>query len=124
ERHASDLSLPETPLATGRYYSRNDYFPIADGLMLATMLMEHKPQHYLEIGSGFSSALALDIGEMYFAEQLQYTFIEPNPDRLQSLLRAGDHERASIIREKVQNVASEIFQQLKGGDVLFVDGSH
>ena len=122
--HSTYLKLPELPIDGRRFYLKNDYFAFADAVVLATMLLEFKPRRYLEIGSGFSSALVLDIRDHYLAGQLECCFVEPSDTRLKSLLNGDDTKTATILTERVQNVDDSIFQALEAGDILFVDGSH
>jgi len=107
-----------------RYYIENDYFFSKDATVFAAMLMENRPRNYVEIGSGFSSALALDLSDELFGEKLKFTFIEPDTDRLVNLLHASDKERVVIQEKRVQEVPDRTFQELERNDVLFVDGSH
>jgi hypothetical protein len=66
----------------------------------------------------------LDTDERFFQKEIQFTFVEPFPKRLLSIVRAGDLERCTVIRDKLQNVPLSIFQALKPNDVFFVDSSH
>jgi predicted O-methyltransferase YrrM len=116
--------LPTDPTAGWRYYSANDFYAAADGIVLHTMLRHLRPRHVVEIGSGFSSALMLDTDERYLDGETRFTFIDPEPERLLGLLRDADHERANVIADRLQNVSLDLFDQLDEGDVLFVDSSH
>ncbi|HEV2211474.1 MAG TPA: class I SAM-dependent methyltransferase [Verrucomicrobiae bacterium] len=118
------LGWPPAPAGGARYRPENDYFPAADGVLLAGMLLAHRPARYVEIGSGFSSALALDVAEAGLEGQLACTFIDPSPGRLRSLLRAGDLDRAQVLRQRVQDVPDALFRSLAPRDILFVDSSH
>jgi Methyltransferase domain len=121
---AATFTLPQTPTEGRRYYSNNDYFTLADALVLATLLIEHKPQRYLEIGSGFSSALALDVRDRLLRRKLQCVFADPNAGRLRSLIGTSADGGIEILEERIQDVPDRRFQALSSGDVLFVDGSH
>jgi hypothetical protein len=77
----------------------------------------------VEIGSGFSSALMLDLRESLFHD-LQLNFVEPYPVTLKRLMRPPDWDRCEIIEKSVQEVPLELFQRLEAKDVLFVDSSH
>lgn len=41
------------------------------------MIREFKPKRIIEVGSGYSSCLMLDTSELYFDDQIDFTFIEP-----------------------------------------------
>lgn len=107
-----------------RYYYDNNMFQQTDGLMLYSLLRYLKPKNVIEIGSGFSSAIFLDVNNTYFKNQVKLTFIEPYPERLFSLLKKEDHETANIIIDSLQNVALDTYDVLSEGDILFIDSSH
>lgn len=121
---AGSISLPTKPLPAFRYFSDNDFFGYADGIGLATLLLELGARRYVEIGSGFSSALALDVARDNPGLELTCTFIEPEPERLYRLIEPADRARCTIIRSKVQVVPDAVFSELRANDILFVDGSH
>lgn len=121
----SDQPFVDAPGADGlRYGFRNDYFGYGDGLVLHGMLRHLRPKRLVEVGSGFSSALILDTNDRFLDGQLQCTFIDPYPERLQGLLRPEDEASVRIIAEPVQQVATSVFGELEPGDVLFIDSSH
>jgi hypothetical protein len=104
-----------------RYQLRNKWFANGDGVILYCMLRKLRPSRYVEIGSGWSSALALDVNDLYFDRSMKFTFIEPQPARLQSLLRPGDDSRVCLI-EAPLFAAGKL--DVGPGDVLFIDSSH
>jgi hypothetical protein len=105
-----------------RYRTDNPYFHHADGLVYHLLLRHWRPRRIVEVGSGFSTALLLDTAERHLAHRPAITAIEPNPQRLRSLLRA--HDEVDVIASDVQDVGVELFASLRAGDVLFVDSSH
>jgi predicted O-methyltransferase YrrM len=105
-----------------RYSPLNDFFPIADAVCLALMLTHEPPRRVIEVGSGYSSAVMLDVREQLLDHPVDFTFIDPYPERLRSLLRPDDH--AEIIAEQVQRVPLDRFDALTAGDILFIDSSH
>jgi predicted O-methyltransferase YrrM len=107
-----------------RYWFENDYFCHADGLSLHLLLRHLKPRRVIEVGSGFSSAVMLDTRDRFFEAPLDLTFIEPYPDRLESLLQESDRDRATIIAQPVQEVPLDTFAALQAGDFLFIDSTH
>ena len=118
------VSLEQSPNSSNRYYIDNAFFNYADAIVLATLMLRFSPKQYIEIGSGFSSALALDIREKYNLDETFFTFIEPFGERLRSLLRPTDIERATILEMRVQDVSDDVFSKLQRNDFLFVDSSH
>lgn len=109
-----------------RYHLDNPFFGPVDGLIAQAMLRHHRPARVVEVGSGFSSALMLDVDELHLDRSTSFTFIDPEPQRLESLLAADDEiqDRVTIVRGEVQTVDPEVFAQLVGGDLLFIDSSH
>lgn len=107
-----------------RYFFDNDQFAHTDSLTLYSMLRTHKPKRVVEVGSGYSSALMLDVNNQFFDNKIELTFIEPFPTRLRSLLRPEDKKTAKIIVKPVQDVALNEFEKLESGDILFIDSSH
>lgn len=107
-----------------RYYSNNVAYGPGDALVLHGMLRHIRPRRLIEIGSGHSSAMTLDTVEHYLGGNTELTFIEPYPELLESLLRAGDRSHATIIGQPLQEVPLDTFAALQSGDVLFIDSTH
>jgi len=122
--HARSLDISANATPGKRFHSANPYFYRADALVLGSMLLEFKPRHYLEIGSGFSSALALDVNDACLGGSVQFSFVEPSPTRLRLLINQRDGQTARIYVRRVQEVPDETFASLEPNDFLFVDGSH
>lgn len=105
-----------------RYYFDNAFFCYGDAIVLYCMLRELRPRRFVEVGSGYSSCIALDVCD--HDVNMECVFIEPYPDRLHSLLRPEDHSRVQIVEDFVQNVSMDVFLSLEENDVLFIDSSH
>ncbi|MFC0546322.1 class I SAM-dependent methyltransferase [Kutzneria chonburiensis] len=106
-----------------RYYADNPMFGLADAAVYYSMFRELKPSRVIEVGSGFSSAIGLDAADR-FAPDTSFTFVEPYPDRLLGILRPADQQRCELIRHGVQEVPLSTFDQLRSGDLLFIDSTH
>jgi hypothetical protein len=91
--HYSDLPFSDSPAEALRYYFDNPYFRHGDGIVLYGMLRRLRPSQVIEIGSGFSSALMLDIADHSPDWNPHFTFVEPYPARLRGLLTAEDEAR-------------------------------
>ena len=120
---------PEMPFAdqaveNGRFSFAQNYFCHSDAIYLYSMLRHFKPRRFIEIGSGHSSALALDTAEFFLDGSLEFTFIEPYPDRLNANLKPQDSVKCRLIEKQVQGVPVDIFDQLEANDFLFVDSAH
>ena len=107
-----------------RYFYENGFFTYADGIILYSLLRYLKPKNLIEVGSGFSSSLILDVNEQFLDNSINCIFIEPYPDRLIRNLRSADRSRITIIQEKVQEQDLEMFEHLQPGDILLIDSSH
>ena len=115
----------QVPGVARRYHTDNIMFGPESAALLAGALGSIRPRRYIEIGSGFSSAVVLDVNdEQRPDDRIQCTFIEPYPDRLNSILRPTDRDHCTILVEKVQDIDLEVFDQLEAGDILFIDSSH
>ena len=123
-RYAADQPFGAEPTDGLRYHYDNDYFGWGDGLVLFCMLRHLRPARVVEVGSGFSSALMLDTAERFLDPAPDLVLIEPNPERLQDLLRDGDRERVTLLHRPVQAVDRALFDRLEPGDMLFIDSSH
>lgn len=107
-----------------RFRFDNDQFGQTDANFLFLMLRFLKPKKIIEVGSGWSSALMLDLNQFYSKTPAQLTFIEPYTDRLNSAIKKSDKKNCDIIASGVQGVPIKDFKKLQSGDVLFIDNSH
>jgi len=121
--HYSEIPFKDEQIEGLRYYFQNEYYGYFDGTILYGMLRYLKPKRYIEIGSGFSSALSLDTDELFLDSSVEFTFIEPYPERLKSLLR-GDEPNVTIYEKRLQDVDLAVFSSLEAGDILFIDSTH
>ncbi len=122
--HAAQLAFPQEASGAEGFYYQNPYFPPGDALVLASLLMHLRPKRFIEVGSGFSSALALAVDAQFLDQATQFTFIDPFPERLYSLLDPADQVRHRIFVTAVQDVPLHLFQELDSGDILFIDSTH
>lgn len=119
-----DVPFGPNPTADCRYGLENPHFSYADGLVLQAILRRFRPQRLIEVGSGYSSACALDTIEHFLSWRTQCTFVEPYPELLKSLLKPGDEDRIRIVPVPLQEASLDVFAQLADGDILFVDSTH
>jgi predicted O-methyltransferase YrrM len=116
-RWADDLKSLPRESETGFYWN-NDMFPPLDAIALYGMLREYRPQRLLEIGSGFSTEIAV-----LAAQHSKTTIhcIEPYPS---PRLLARESELAELTRALVQEIPLNTFEKLEPGDFLFIDTTH
>jgi hypothetical protein len=103
------LELRETDLI-------NDYFSGLDAIVYYSLIRQLKPRRIIEIGGGYSTAIA---GKALAANQSgRLTCIEPYPeDRLNS---SGIH----LVTKRVEELDVSFFSSLEANDILFIDSSH
>jgi hypothetical protein len=107
----TDPGKPEEPF----WY--NGWLPTMDGVAIYYFLVQNKPEHYLEIGSGNSTKFARRaIRDHNLPTKI--TSVDPQP-------RAEiDQICDKVIRQPLEDVDLAIFNELEKGDILFIDGSH
>jgi hypothetical protein len=123
-RWQGEMPFPDRPTPGARFHLDNAFFSYGDAITLYGTMCELRPRRIIEVGSGFSSAAILDVNERFFDGRIELTFVEPNAERLEALLAAGDEARARVLRQPVQSVPPAVFDELDAGDVLFIDSSH
>jgi len=121
EELAAQLAPAMVELPEDRWRPGNGMYGRADAAVLHAMLRHHRPKRFLEVGSGYSTAVALDVVERHLPD-LQITCVEPNPERLRSRLRPAD--KVDLIEACVQDVPVSTFAELQAGDVLLIDSTH
>ncbi|MEQ9425277.1 MAG: class I SAM-dependent methyltransferase [Cyclobacteriaceae bacterium] len=117
-----ELPFTSQPRNGHRFYFENEMYSYGDSIFLYCVIRKFNPKRIIEVGSGFSSALMLDTNKLHYNNKIECTFIEPYPERLNSLLMEG--ERINLIQQFVQDVNIELFDQLEADDLLFIDSSH
>lgn len=88
------------------------------------MLRYPQPNKVIEVGSGYSSALVLDVNTKYFANKLDLTFAEPFPKLLEELVNDNDARKINAIESPIQDVPVDLFAKLDRNDILFIDSTH
>lgn len=118
------IGFPDRPQPGHRYHLDNEYFSYGDGIVLNLLLRHLRPRRVVEIGSGYSSAAMLDTNDRFLGGAVEFTFVEPFPERLMGLLSEADKRQARIEVKPVQAVDAAVFESLAAGDILFIDSSH
>ncbi|HEV8555258.1 MAG TPA: class I SAM-dependent methyltransferase [Actinophytocola sp.] len=120
------IPLWDDYLANGsgrRFQPGNMLYSRTEAAPFDAMLRLRRPKSIIEVGSGYSTAVALDTRDAALPD-LCITCIEPYPDRLLGLLRPGDHEQLVLRREPVQDTPLDVFDALQPNDILFIDSTH
>jgi predicted O-methyltransferase YrrM len=117
------ISFPEDQTEGFRYFFKCPSFSYGDGSILHAMLRRYRPKRLIEVGSGYSSACALDTIDHFLTGSVDVSFIEPYPELLLRLLAAAA-DKYKIYTNKIQEVDLDVFKQLEDGDFLFIDSTH
>lgn len=104
------------------YRYANDQYSFGDADSLYAMLRLKKPARLIEIGSGNSTRVAQIALRANSADDPAYhcrhVCIEPYEMAWLEVLGP------EIIRKRVQDVPLSLFDELRAGDILFIDSSH
>ena len=120
ELHKWNFDKEET--GCNRYYYNNSMFGKGSADILYYMMRTIQPKKIIEVGSGFSTAAMLDTNEIYFDGEIEISCIEPNAQRLKSVIKPSD--RLVINETELQNIPLSYFEKLEENDFLFIDSSH
>jgi len=123
EKYYNDIPFKDEASSEKRYHFNNTSYSYTDAIILYSFIRHFNPKKVIEIGSGYSSALMLDTKDI-FKMETNYTFIEPYPKLLNSLLKEEDKSSSKVLSTKVQKVPVEVFSELEENDILFIDSSH
>ncbi|WP_372629541.1 class I SAM-dependent methyltransferase [Cohnella sp.] len=107
-----------------RFTFNNRLFCETDSLILFSLLRHLQPKRIIEVGGGYTTALMLDVRDIFTNVEFDLKTIEPYPDRLNSLLGGTTQDCFELIQKPVQGVDLSCFDKLQSGDILFVDSSH
>ncbi len=116
-----ELASRHSP-SPGRYHMQNSRLESVDAEVLYGLIRRERPRRIVEIGSGFSTLLALEALEKNEREsgtEWSLLTVDPYPPAwLQS--RRG----VEVRRSAVQDVPLAEFESLESGDILFIDSTH
>jgi predicted O-methyltransferase YrrM len=105
------------------YYYENDMFGYNDAFFLYAMFRTFKPRRVIEVGSGFSSALMIDVSKQLLPNT-HFTFIDPYSERIQKVLSTKPEGSYELIRKEAQQIPLDTYSALEENDLLFIDTSH
>lgn len=107
-----------------RYGYECESYSYSDAIFLMGVLSRYRPKRIIEVGSGNSSILFLDIIDQWLGSETSLTMIEPYPQYVKDLLRPGDEDRVNLLVSPIQDVPFDLFESLEANDVLFLDTTH
>jgi hypothetical protein len=121
-RYIPEMPFSEEAKPPLRYYYNNTSYGFGDASIYWGMIGDLRPARIMEVGSGFTSALALDAID-HFGLDTRCTFIDPHPELLRRVA-APIGPQHDVIPDLVQNVDPAIVEELGPNDLLFIDSSH
>lgn len=108
-------------LNSGSFFYENPSFSYGDAEMYYLFIRNLKPKRIIEIGSGYSTLIAVEAIKANRVDGFitELTCIEPYEfSWLESI------KEVTVLRKKVEDVPLDYFTQLEKGDFLFIDSSH
>lgn len=120
----TESDFPLEAINTKRYFQNNPNYSQGDAIIYAGILKIYKPKKVIEIGSGYSSALLLDINENYLKNKTKLIFIEPYTNLLKKLMKPRDLKVSQIFETNLEKTNINIFHKLNNNDILFIDSTH
>jgi SAM-dependent methyltransferase/predicted O-methyltransferase YrrM len=111
----------DEPSDPSEYWALNDQYPPLDAWVLAALLRRVRPALMIEIGCGYSSLVSARVNREYLDGSMKFVCIEPYP---RQFLLDGVDGLSDLRVERIQDTPLEQFDELRDGDVLFVDTSH
>ncbi len=115
------IEIPMRGNTGGKFYHENGSFGGGDAELYYSIIRKNKPKRILEVGSGYSTLLALKAIEKNKAKQYytcELTCIEPYE------MPYLEAQPVTLIRKKVEELSIDIFSKLETDDILFIDSSH
>jgi hypothetical protein len=106
------------------YIEPNHFLEGLDALLLYGHLRRTKPSQIVEIGTGFSTIVAVAALERNAAEGAVAKLTSIDPFDRRPLAREPERTLLEVVRLPLQDVDPDVFASLGQGDVLFVDSSH
>ena len=101
-----------------RYFWNNSQFSYTDAIAYYCFIRQLRPRNIVEIGSGFSSLVALEA--LQKNEQGSLTTIEPFPRPF-----LENNPTIKLVRRKAQEIDVDFLNaSLQDGDILFIDSTH
>jgi hypothetical protein len=117
----SEIPFPHNKTDLYLYHFQNPNYSYADGIFYYFILRNFSPKKIIEIGSGYSTCLAIDVNKIYFQNNIEIYAVEPYPDLV---IQLTGSDAPTLINKKIQEVDLLTFDQLDENDILFIDSSH
>jgi hypothetical protein len=110
-------SIPEDKVDEVTPYWGNAYFPHGDARLAYAVIARHRPRRIVEIGCGNSTKFMRRAAQDH-GIATRIVCVDPQPR--EEIGRVADE----VVLKELQGADTEIFAELEGGDIVFVDSSH
>lgn len=120
----AEFPFTEQKTAGLRFYMDNGVYAWGEAVILYSLMRYLRPRRIIEVGSGFSSALMMDVNERFLDNSVELTFIDPYPQRLMELLSPDDLQQITLIPQRLQDIDLDLFRSLETNDIAFFDSTH
>ncbi len=114
--------LPQEETGQGEFFLKNYFFEAGDAEFWYQLIRKIKPKRIIEVGSGYSTLLAIKAIRRNQAESRDYScrHVCIEPYERPWLETAG----VEVVRDLVEHVDLSVFSELQANDILFIDSSH
>jgi hypothetical protein len=119
-----DFPFVDEPRPDYRFHMDNGVYSRGDAVVLYSMLRARKPRRVVEVGSGMSTCLLLDVNRLFFRNSIELTSVDPYPERMLALIGPEERRHLTVVTERLQDVDPATFSSLRRGDILFFDSTH
>ena len=114
--------LSYTKVDDYEFYLDNGLFESGDAEYWYNIIRLKKPKRIIEVGSGYSSLMAVRAVRANKGDdplyRCEHILIEPYEHRWLEELDV------TVVREKIEDLDVQMFQELEADDILFIDSSH
>jgi hypothetical protein len=110
------------PRGSDRYASENPSYSLLDATIHYAMIRALRPRRVMELGSGHSTLVTAQAGQLNDADGSPLTLEAHDP--FPSLVRDDLPGLDALHRTPAQDIPLTAFEALEGGDLLFVDTTH
>ena len=121
----AELDVPAAgPVEPGTFYLENQNYETVDAELLYAMIRARKPSRVVELGSGFTTLLIGDAVRRNLAEGAETAHVAYDPYPRRQILGDGPYAPTRFEAISATDVPLSVFEELRDGDVLFVDTTH
>ena len=114
----------QKPATFSGFWLINGGYMAVDAHVLYGLVRHNKPRRIIEVGAGNSTLLttaAIETNVSEGAAQTHFTSIDPYP---WDMYKQPFPFLTEMITKKIQDVPLSLFEELRHGDILFIDSSH